>query len=263
MRLARAFDSFVVSMGAGYLAVAACAVDFPDYPEGDLTPSQVGPPIGASCQSGAECPGGTCWEEGSELLADGSPARGFCTVVCGAGVACPGDTQCHDFGGGVSLCIEGCTHADGDPNKCHARRDVACAPAGTCLPTCSDDSDCASSGSVCNRRTALCTPAQSGTRELAESCNDADACRGLCKATICQESCVLGAGVTCRQPDGASFVAECVPPPLEMNAQVGDLGACGRVCCPGDCPALLYKCKEYMGGRYCSPGVAADLCEGD
>jgi hypothetical protein len=167
------------------------------------------------------------------------------------------------------LCLEPCTHGDGDESKCHGRREMACTKdvytidayaADVCMPTCNDDDEC-NGARVCDRRLALCATEQSGGDGPAQAfCGDGGTeCRGECDdvvtVSICLERCVLGAVVSCRQPANSDVEARCLNPTPRAGSH-GDLATCARQCEPGadDCVTLSRypRCNALVDGQcYC------------
>jgi serine protease len=120
------------------------------WPEAVAEPA----PVGAACVADEACgAGGACisdWE------------GGYCTASC-AGVDCPGDGVCQDFGEGQLFCLDGCL-VDAD-----CRPGYGCTPLNgggvACLPIelegCNGDVDCAA-GEVCDGGQCVLAPGCQG-----------------------------------------------------------------------------------------------------
>jgi hypothetical protein len=183
-----------------------------------------GPPgnarLGAACATSVDCGAGLiCITPTSSAFGGEGPAHGLCTTECGADAGlCTSfgaNAVCLDFGT-AAYCVESCTFGPvssaPNPNKCHGRDEMACAPlfgatgatcttdancrAGelcdeqcfavipACLPQCNADSDCGS-GRYCNPQTGLCRAAPKTGLSLGDECTQppaggTDACRGTC-----------------------------------------------------------------------------------
>jgi hypothetical protein len=220
------------------------------------------------------------------------PAKGYCSTDCTnddticaqfqATGAAP--VQCLAFESGQSWCFEGCTFGpDGltqfDPNKCHGRQEVACAPldeVGTaaCLPQCNSDTDCGG-GLTCNPRTGSCgttaltcsvTPCLSlGSPCVQDIDGGTNQCKGQCIGFVhqsgqdpftymCAENCTLGAAPSCGwtgpgtgpSPAACLFVSTII---LDNGgAGIGDRGSCGQLCDDNcDCSNPDLVCNAWTG----------------
>jgi hypothetical protein len=181
--------------------------------------------LGAACTSDADCVDLTCITASSSALGGEGPARGLCTASCADDIACSffgPKAVCVNFGSDASparYCVERCSFgpmgSGPNPNKCHGREEMACAPllrstglscstdsscalpdhfcggnqcidaSPVCLPQCNADTDCLAAGRSCNPKTGLCRPSPSTGLPLGEECTypangGTDACIGRC-----------------------------------------------------------------------------------
>jgi hypothetical protein len=274
------------------------------------------PALGAICSSNADCGASlVCKLPNANDFLGGGPARGYCTMDCsswsagdggptdpcpalGKGAMCvsfdanPNDPTPHAF------CAKGCTEGPPvtsqtfgqfDPNKCHGRQDVICAgledsfgtPVGfACIPNCTRDSDCSSSGRVCDPRWNVCvitpntgSPLGSNCTLWAESKGDAGvACAGLCLAVLktneagntdpnniahfCSQSCVFGSLNSCGY-NNSPKAGICIY--AMSTSGNGDQGFCGQMC---DVDA---QCLDQYDNTWCDTSWAFSfgrgLCE--
>ncbi len=210
----------------------------------------------------------------------GGPAKGLCTTPCEVG----SEADCERFGAGSicvnygteqapsRFCAEGCTFGGGtsaDPNKCHGRREVACAPLTntqgtvlpTCVPQCNTNDDCGTN-LLCDQRSGLCSTTSRMGDPVGAKCQDpgadgsADTCRGSCTGIVvtsgsppvtfrCSERCTWGVVPSCGWSPGVGkadayclFFSTSIP-----DVGFGDRGSCGQLCdCDGDCrsPDLIF-----------------------
>ncbi|HMJ10697.1 MAG TPA: hypothetical protein VK524_04775 [Polyangiaceae bacterium] len=204
--------------------------------------------LARACATDNECGDGLRCVTADSLEFGGlGPPKGYCTADCSDPDA-GGDEFCQAFAPGA-ICLNYGTNeapalfcalrcefgppelAQFDPNKCHARRELACAPVFERTgDLCNDDPDCAS-GQICSdgecfRIIAACSP----------QCNsNADCGAGLfCDplSGMCAETDKAGKpiGAACTQPqDGATD--EC-------------RGLCISVVGDGDQP-LAQLCTEF------------------
>jgi hypothetical protein len=215
------------------------------------------------------------------------PAKGYCTVKCTylAGIcemfSMTGQppAQCVYFDG-QGYCLEGCEIGPPgltqfDPNKCHGRTEVACAPinltdigyvGSACFPQCNTDADCGG-GLSCNPKTGLCSNTVSTGLPLGSECSSP--CAGKCATlftsadepftTICTEQCTFGASPTCgwAGPGTGPAPAACLYPAFTSafgETGFGDLGHCGQLCdCNQDCSSASLTCVPWTG-----PGADAN-----
>ncbi len=147
--------------------------------------------VGEPCASNAECESNLCLNE----LVHGFPS-GYCVVPCDADYSCDDVSGvCVDYGN--YLCMDSCTLGGSD-----CRDGYACQNAGggkaVCLPSCTDDAQCPSTGK-CNAK-GLCDK---------KCAVDADCTAGFkCGSDgVCEEiSDCLSFG--CNDPDGAFYCLE-------------------------------------------------------
>jgi hypothetical protein len=186
--------------------------------------------LGAACTSDADCEDLTCITASSSALRGEGPAKGLCTTSCASDVEIcrrfGPKAVCVDFGSDVSparYCVEGCSFGPmgsaPNPNKCHGREEMACAPllrstgllcstdtscalpdhfcgggqcidaSPVCLPQCNADTDCLAAGLFCNPETGLCRATPSTGLSLGEVCTPPPAggtnpCRGNCTRVL-------------------------------------------------------------------------------
>ena len=165
------------SLGDAGVCVPGCLVDS-DCPTGDVcfacertcfpkgNPSA---PVGASCQTSADCPGGA-WcippvLQGQQTGFTG----GYCAFPCDPSACpCPSGSSCEPIDNqGDYLCFAACDAAGADAG---CRSAYSCQPQASgpavCLPACQSDQDCQNGGppgSICDTQTGVCVmPAADG-----------------------------------------------------------------------------------------------------
>ena len=198
---------------------------------GGSPPGIVGSRLGRACVKDLDCQtanetGLTCISETSTVLGDGAPPRGLCSRPCTVDDECEAHSAgalCYQLGLTGSFCVEGCQFGSPDIGeaKCHARAELACAPAlmantgefcttsddcqagdlcvegscnvvfPACLPSCRGDLDCAA-GMYCDQSFlgGLCKTKQPVGKRLGEPCtvpaanqpDEPDGCLGFCQA---------------------------------------------------------------------------------
>lgn len=233
--------------------------------------------LGKACTSDLDCNDSrlTCITDRDEVFNGESPPGGICTADC---VGDPGlcttidpNGVCVDFGGGTELCMERCSYgpmasAVFDPDKCHGRLDVACAPSATpgqpfCLPRCGTDADC--SIDSCNPVTGFCTSRPPMGLPFGSPCDPMnDQCAGTCSSIplgtgpgtvdFCGQTCVAGSDQFDMPQCGHDGIGPGIGlcgltfPDVTDNGGpgFGDLGGCVPMCdCDLDCPDPDMVCQ--------------------
>lgn len=222
--------------------------------------------IGKACASDADCGmGNTCvTPAANDMFFGGGVAGGYCTRACTADADCGGQ-KCLD-----GMCLESCTFGDPplqqgsmpDPNKCHARSDVACAPFNVmgqridvCYPNCGADSQCPM-GRVCDPRINVCVDAANVTPGApdGDACMQGgmETCAGHCinfsSFLQCARYCVLvgDPALQCGGPNQGACLW-----PLGVDAQTGssfgDVAACAEACTQhSDCQTPFLYCDAFQ-----------------
>jgi hypothetical protein len=241
--------------------------------------------LGAACTSDSDCEDLTCITASSQALGGEGPARGLCTASCADDIACSffgPKAVCVNFGSDASpakYCAEGCSFgpmgSGPNPNKCHGREEMACAPllpstgspvdvVPACLPQCNADTDCLAAGGFCNPRTGLCRASPSAGLPLGEECTypangSTDACIGRCTSITysvsgsfteytCSGGCTIGAQRSCGwagPASGAPAQGLCMvtDPIVYERSGAGDRGSCAQLCnCNSDCLHPEFVC---------------------
>lgn len=209
--------------------------------------------LGQACMGRRSCPGGTCLRE----FESGFPGA-YCTYVgCTIGApdgidGCPGDGVCIAAGDGTTgFCLDGCT-ADTD-----CRDAYACRPSNpadpmsptACVPACTEDTQCANDGFVCNNGTGRCTepfmPALQG-----EPCSTPDDCPGgTCMA---EETTGWPSGMCVYPGCRLSGMGGMEPCPMGSTCVDDGRGDPEIGVCTTSCTALMS----------CRPGYACDIPAG-
>lgn len=233
--------------------------------------------IGGKCLRDADCGGQglVCMTADSSDLGGGGPPGGLCVADCaGEPEACQRldpNSVCVRFTSsmtGPAYCLEGCTvgATASASAKCHDRQDMACDDSGGstpgdgfCRPTCRNDDDCPDR--KCDLSSGFCVDASeiTGTLPIGSPCDpdaDPDPCNGLCLPLeegenppgMCGALCSLG-NVGCGIDVNATElpnVACLFAATTADDADLGDLGLCGRLCnCDDDCPAYQRVCRPW------------------
>jgi hypothetical protein len=187
--------------------------------------------LGSSCAKDEDCGAPLqCVTAGSGKFGGEGPAGGYCSLPCGGGRDAGTDlcqsiepnSVCVNMGGAVGgalWCILGCQFGpaslpDFNPDKCHARSDVACTPIGSptgdtcdantgtgcangqvcdsggnceavlplCLPRCNANADCGP-GLFCGPDTGQCSPIDTtpGKKKIGAECSVDEECQGSCQ----------------------------------------------------------------------------------
>lgn len=159
---------------------------------------------------------------------------------CGNGSACFEDADCQSHfcqpsgagGGEPGTCTACSGDADCDPYACDG---------GTCLATCADDGDCAST-SYCVGDT--CVP----KRPLGAACTAANQCAsGFCADGVCCDAACQGGCAACDQPSTGTCT-------IFAQGAAGDPGCSPFVCngTSGACPTSCSADVDCAAGRYCN-----------
>lgn len=171
----------------------------------------VGTNLGKACVNDSQCtdvnaPGLKCVTAKDQVLDDGAPPKGLCTMPCTKNGDCQdlgAGAICYGFTDDAAYCIEGC--AFGKPEigekKCHDRPEFACSPVmfdptdtkcqtsddcdqgewcddgicdvvyTACLPSCRGDIDC-EAGSYCDQTfgRGTCVAKKQSGKALGEPC---------------------------------------------------------------------------------------------
>jgi hypothetical protein len=240
------------------------------------------PNLGRACATQAECGTGlSCITANSGAFDGEGPAKGYCTVDCTNDdticSAIDSGAICLAMNSGDAYCFEGCSFGPDtltafDPNKCHGRQEVACAPVdefGTaaCLPTCNSNADCG--GTLkCSPETGSCSTTTPTGLALGQTCvqpptGGVDPCKGNCTGFqdssgsvsfyMCTENCTLGAAPSCgwTGPGTGPAPAACLYVSTIIldngGAGIGDRGSCGNLCdCNAQCNSNLV-CNAWTG----------------
>ena len=228
--------------------------------------------LGLRCNADTDCGAGLiCLKAGDKVIAGGGPAHGYCSTTCtqGAVDSCASiGGVCFDYqtvmgGTPQTYCMKACTFGGTTLNdrvaKCQNRPDVACVQGnGTdfCLPTCSQDSDCAPR--KCDLQFNICVDTPTAGDKVGAHCTvDTTAnttnCGGTClqfgtatavTAAMCSARCVLGELGACNYVDQTMSVAGGTHGVCAYgsagNAFSGDLGFCTPECdSNADCPDTI------------------------
>lgn len=203
--------------------------------------------VGSVCTGDSECSEGlVCVAATSDLLGGGGPARGVCTRRCGEEGALDhescqslaADSRCGIAPGGAAYCFPSCRAGAGG-NRCGGRDDLACDPTTqVCGPKCASHADCPSAR-YCDPRSGVCIDDEPTGLSFDEPCDptaDVDPCRGYCSDEgVCVETCVIGTYPSCGSSSNTEATADCLFL-LSEQREIGDLGACGRLCdCHAEC----------------------------
>lgn len=187
-------------------------------------------PVGAACASEAECAGGK--DAGCFTEADDGWPEGYCTIEC-TSATCPAGSDCYEFEGGASYCLELCdTAAD-------CRKGYVCDD-GTCYPPCTGDEECGE-GYTCGAD-GLCA------HEAPPPCvGDASCAKGmLCKEGACVPDPAGSPG------PGPGPTCDALPEKDCTGADCGDLVPFEPLTGPGyDNYALNGECPPCDGGTGC------------
>lgn len=204
--------------------------------------------LGRSCSTDDECGEGlTCATASSGLFGGQGPSQGYCTTNCdedpGICQDFASDAICVNYGTDAfpaSWCVLGCQFGPRgqrqlDPNKCHARDDVACAPLfGDTQVSCVTDDDC-ETGELCGGTCFAVIPA------CLPQCNsDADCGDGFCDP---------GTGLCGAEPTtGSQLGARCTPTEEGLDDE-----------CRGRCIGILGDASDepvtYMCADFCTLGI--------
>lgn len=228
--------------------------------------------LGIECTQDSDCgPAMTCITEDDTRMDGDGIAGGYCTIGCSAGLECDAllaGSVCVATSTG-NYCYRGCQPSAAssfDPNKCHGRPNLACAPFAdgadfACAPSCVSDADCGSR--FCDIGSGFCTDTRPTGLLSGTPCNPNDTpdpCAGVCLQTggdnegTCLGICTFGTAGTlggCGSPATGSQYAACLA--LANNSMGwGDLGICVGLC----------NCDEQcMNGTVCE-AIASGLLSG-
>jgi hypothetical protein len=242
-------------------------------------------PIGAACDSGAQCSSGTCLSE------DRGAVGGYCTVIaCNDNRPCPAGSRCHFSSTEESfLCLSYCD----DDKDC--RDEYACQPlytsdASVCAPSCVNSGACPS-GTRCDSESGKCLlhECELGASDACASTGDAGMAADagssgelVCYAdrlglsasgAVCLPSCdpeaaesnCPGNEVCQPLPEDPERLGLCVPPLCEHTEDCSPGAQCmDGVCQPparcdedGDCADDEMVCVGGSGGQ-CMPACRKD-----